>query len=278
MPTIELTIDQLTPGEVTEIAIALLTAEGYEGFEENESHLTAYIAESAFGSETLQQLKYNHPLTFGNCNFSTRTLADQNWNALWESNFAPVEIDGQCRIRAPFHATDPRFSLELVIEPRMAFGTGHHQTTTLMVRYLLQHPPAGKRLLDMGTGTGILAIAGKKLGADYTIAIDNDEWAYRNCIENIHRNSCPDIVVLSGGAEAIPDLAFNLILANINRNILLADMAVYAKHLAPNGQLVMSGFYLADLEAITDNANKLGLQYITHTTLDNWTMAEFVRE
>lgn len=275
MTTLEIKINQLPGPDATEMAIALLTAEGFEGFCEDEGTLYAYIGDEIFDCDTFTRLGERYPAIFGSCTITLGTLEDQNWNALWESNFSPVEIDGHCRIRAPFHPSDIRFPLELIIEPRMAFGTGHHQTTTLMVRYLLQHPPKGLNVLDMGSGTGILAMVAKRLGADATVAIDNDEWAYRNTLDNNQLNDCNDIVVFLGGAEAIPDTFFDLVLANINRNILLADMAVYCRHLAPGGKLVMSGFYQADLPAIEAEAEKNGLKLASHARIDEWTMAEF---
>ncbi len=237
--------------------IAWLLSEGFDSFEETESGLLAYIEESQWNEEIFSQaLK----VRWGGIQWlGTVPQEDKNWNELWEQNFQPVIIAGHCLVRAPFHPPQPELPMEVVIEPKMSFGTAHHETTQLVMEHLLNMELSGKRVLDMGCGTGILAILAAKLGAGMVLAIDNDRWAYENALENVDRNQVQELVtVIEGETEQIPGALFDVIIANINRNVLLKDMPVYARHTASGGKLLLSGFYEEDLDLILAAATSCG--------------------
>ena len=256
-----------------EILIARLGEIGFESFEETPEGISAYIQTGLFNSELLEKHSFNKD--FPAVQFATATIAAQNWNAVWESNFSPVTIGEKCHIRAPFHPPAPEGMTELVIEPKMSFGTAHHETTALIIEQLLNLELSGKSLLDMGSGTAILAILASKMGADPVTAIDNDEWAYHNAIENVERNKTPNISVYLGDASLLGELDYEIILANINRNILMNDMHAYVGILKPGGLLIMSGFYRSDLDAIIKQAASLGLDSAGFTEKNNWVAARF---
>jgi ribosomal protein L11 methyltransferase len=204
-------------------------------------------------------------------------IPDQDWNATWEASYEPVIINEFCRIRAPFHKVEGSYKYDLIIEPKMSFGTAHHETTSQIIELMLQSDFTGLNLLDMGSGTGVLAILAKKLGSATTVAIDNDEWAYRNALDNIRLNDENDIIVELGDANSLNDRQFDIILANINRNILLRDMKEYVKCLVDGGKIFFSGFYEEDLVLIAKEAERLGLKYSNHVTKNNWAAAVFVK-
>lgn len=271
-------ITLLTGGvtEQNEILIALLGDIGFESFEENEQQLLAYIPSHSFNQElfdeTLQKLQfrilYNHT-----------EVADQNWNAVWESNFDPVTIAGRCHIRAPFHPAPEAIEFDLVIEPKMSFGTAHHETTALMIGFMLDNPPAGSRLLDMGCGTGVLAILALKSGATDVTAIDNDEWAYNNTLENAQRNKVPTLKVHLGDAKILSGFQpFETIFANINRNILLHDMADYNNVLLLGGTIYLSGFYENDAETIQAEAARYGWAVSENRSDNHWLAMKLVKK
>ncbi|WP_348715578.1 50S ribosomal protein L11 methyltransferase [uncultured Alistipes sp.] len=198
-------------------------------------------------------------------------IETQNWNALWESNFTPVDVDGKVHIRAPFHAPAPAGELEVVIMPRMSFGTGHHATTCLMASYLTDLDLTGREGLDMGSGTGVLAIVAAKRGAVRVDAVDIDTWADENCRENIVRNGVEGrIFPLLGDVRRIAGRTYDFIAANINRNILTGDMTAYAAALRPGGDLLMSGFLEADIPVIRSAAEQAGLQFAESRLRDGW--------
>lgn len=262
--------------EQHEILMALLGEIGFESFEEKDSFLLAYVPTPSFDKELLDATLQNLPFTTG---FELAEIEDQNWNALWESNFEPVTLEGRCHIRAPFHAPRPDMEFDLVIEPKMSFGTAHHETTALMIGFLLEFPPDGERLLDMGSGTGILAILAHKLGASPVIAIDNDEWAYRNALENTVQNGTGSIVVKLGNAQLLgSESLFDTIYANINRNILLGDLASYNNVLKPGGTIYLSGFYEQDVEIMKTAAGNLGWTCSHLRTKNQWTALRFVKQ
>lgn len=206
------------------------------------------------------------------------SIETQNWNALWESNFPPVEVDGRVAIRAPFHAPYPDYELDIVIMPKMSFGTGHHATTYLMSRLISAHDYTGHRCLDMGSGTGVLAIIAAKLGAEHVDAVDIDDWAYENCAENIAANGVAERVVpLLGDAGLIAGKTYDDIFANINRNILLSDMPRYAAALRQGGRLTMSGILDADTQAVVGCAEKHGMKLSRTERKDGWTAVEVVK-
>ncbi len=259
-----------------DILISELAEIGFESFEETENGLLAYIQEPDFNEKALSDLDIlSNDLV--KINYSSKQIPAQNWNALWESNYDSVIIDDRCYIRAPFHPSKPDVEFELLIEPQMSFGTAHHETTSNMISLLLKEDVSGKSLLDMGCGTGVLAILAHKKGASPIFAIDNDEWAYKNSIDNVAKNDSKDITVLLGDASLLSGKYFDIVFANINKNILLADMESYALSLNKGGKLFMSGFYLSDLEDIKSKASSLGLDYITHLAKNEWVAAKFVK-
>lgn len=255
-----------------ELLTAILGELGFESFVEEDDKLLAYIPQTQFDESLLQS-----ELLTSTCNFSYSwsVIPDRNWNAVWEENFEPVTIEGKCHIRAPFHPSNPDIEYEIIIEPKMSFGTAHHETTAMMIKYLLELNFRNKKVLDMGSGTGVLAILAAMRGSTDITAIDIDEWAYNNAIENIQRNNTEYISVLLGDASLLKDQEFNVIIANINRNILLNDIPVYAECLSGNGQLLLSGFYIEDLDAIKACAGSEGLVFISHKEQNRWVAACF---
>ena len=250
---------------------------GFDTFEELELGFKAYIPVDAFDEAVLiEQLSpYRELFTFS---YEVTLIPQRNWNEVWESNFEPIEIGDQIYVRATFHPTKPEFPYEIVIDPKMAFGTGHHQTTSMMLALMLENEYRGKNVLDMGCGTGILAIMASKLGATRVTAIDYDPVCYDSTIENAALNNIENIIPLCGSKEVIPGEQYDTILANINRNILLDQMERYAEVLRPEGEIYFSGFYESpDLDIITDEARKYGLKYITHKKDKNWVAAKFVK-
>jgi ribosomal protein L11 methyltransferase len=278
MNYIELTCE-ITP--YTELASELLIAElgeiGFESFTVEGSVVNAYIQHQLFDIEKVKSLNIINDNNFCDIKYSHKVIEDQNWNAKWEENFDPIIIDDRCIIKAPFHNITKSYEYEITIMPKMSFGTGHHETTSLIVNKLLDVDVTDKIVLDMGCGTGILAILASMKGAKAITAIDNDEWAYNNSVENIATNNTENIDVHLGDAEMLKGLSFDIIIANINRNILLNDMEAYFNSLNNNGHLIMSGFYLSDLETIKDKAHSLGLKFKSYSENNNWVEAEFIK-
>ncbi len=203
-------------------------------------------------------------------------MPDRDWNEVWEASYQPVVVNKHCRVRAPFHEADTSFEFDLVIEPKMSFGTANHETTAQIIQLMLETDFRGKRVLDMGSGTAVLAILAKKLGAARTVAIDNDEWAYRNAFTNCELNGISDIEIVLGDALAIKG-QFDVVLANINRNILLRDMHYYVEAMSSNAHIFFSGFYTEDLPSIQAEAERLGLHYNRFLSRNNWVAAEFIK-
>lgn len=254
----------------------LLGTIGFDSFMDTDEGFEAYCQEPALDEEELNGIMQMEQ--FANVKLLKKELIpDQDWNATWEASYEPVIINEFCRIRAPFHKVEGSYKYDLIIEPKMSFGTAHHETTSQIIELMLQSDFTGLNLLDMGSGTGVLAILAKKLGSATTVAIDNDEWAYRNALDNIRLNDENDIVVELGDATSLNDRQFDVILANINRNILLRDMKEYVKCLVDGGKIFFSGFYEEDLVLITKEAERLGLTYSNHVTKNNWTAAVFVK-
>ncbi|MBR5214670.1 MAG: 50S ribosomal protein L11 methyltransferase [Bacteroidales bacterium] len=254
----------------------LLGTIGFDSFMDTDEGFEAYCQEPALDEEELNGIMQMEQ--FANVKLLKKELIpDQDWNATWEASYEPVIINEFCRIRAPFHKVEGSYKYDLIIEPKMSFGTAHHETTSQIIELMLQSDFTGLNLLDMGSGTGVLAILAKKLGSATTVAIDNDEWAYRNALDNIRLNDENDIIVELGDATSLNDRQFDVILANINRNILLRDMKEYVKCLVDGGKIFFSGFYEEDLVLITKEAERLGLTYSNHVTKNNWTAAVFVK-
>ena len=254
----------------------LLGEIGFDSFMDTDDGFDAYCQEPLLNEEELNDILQMEQ--FANVKFLKKELIpDQDWNATWEASYEPVIINEFCRIRAPFHKVEGSYKYDLIIEPKMSFGTAHHETTSQIIELMLQSDFTGQNLLDMGSGTGVLAILAKKLGSAMTVAIDNDEWAYRNALDNIRLNDENEIIVELGDASSLNDRQFDVILANINRNILLRDMKEYVKCLVDGGKIFFSGFYEEDLVLITKEAERLGLTYSNHVTKNNWTAAVFVK-
>ncbi len=266
--------------ETADIIVAELSDFNYESFTTDNNILNAYIQESLFDIElvnnnlTLNNLKKNIDISF-----SFQKIEDKDWNAEWESNFKPLLIEDKVYIRASFHQKNPKCQYNIVIDPKMSFGTGHHSTTSMMVSYILESDIAEKKILDMGCGTSLLGIFASLRGAMSVTGIDIDEWAYNNSLENIELNNINNLKVFQGDAELLNNFGyFDIILANINRNILLDDMDKYIKVLNKNGELIMSGFYSEDLPLIENKAKELGMKYISHKTNLNWVAVKFIKD
>lgn len=275
MPTLVLdfTVTPRDPG--TEILVARLAEMGFEGFEETETGILAYIPSEAYDEAGVRSIDVIQAMDF-KVSFVVREVEDQNWNSLWESSYAPVTLAGGIHIRASFHPERQDMAHQIIIDPKMSFGTAHHETTALMMEQMLQEDCSGKTVLDMGCGTAVLAILAERLGADRVVAIDIDANAVENARENIVKNNCGKVDVLQGGAESVSGI-FGLILANINKNILVRDLPVFAGHLEQDGVLLMSGFYRDDLQDIEKAGRDHGLRLDTSGSRNNWTMARFIK-
>ncbi len=242
----------------SDIFMSTLVELDYDTFEEFDKGFKAYIKKKDFKENVIQELLAEHSAEV-EASYEYSVIPATNWNANWESSFQPIEIGTWCLVRAPFHQIDKKFEVEIVIEPKMSFGTGHHQTTMLMMEEMKSVEWKGKRVLDMGSGTGILAVLAEKLGATDIVAIDNDQWAFENCIENVERNNCHHITTLLGDAALIDNNGFAVVLANINRNILLADMQRYTAAMDSGAVLLLSGFLEQDIDVLKDKIASLGL-------------------
>lgn len=268
-----LTLKPLQPA--SEIFIAALGELGFESFEETPTGLKAYIREEDWDEQALAGVPYWSSPEW-EASFEITRVAQQNWNALWEADYQPIQVGDRCVVRAPFHPDPPAGTdFDLVISPKMSFGTGHHQTTWLMLRYLLDMDLNGKALLDMGSGTGVLAILAARRGARPVLAVDIDPWSAENCRENAARNGVPEIEAVLGDVRAIRGRDFDCILANINKNILLEDLPGYATSLREGGELLLSGFYRADLPDIREAASRHGLEFKDFRERENWVAARF---
>lgn len=253
--------------------IARMADRGFEGFFEEEECFTAYIRLDELGEEVAKAAGEIGALY--ECTVETLLIEEQNWNASWEASYDDVVVNERLRIRAPFHPEDKSFTYEIIIEPKMSFGTAHHATTLQMLQLLLDEEVAGREVLDMGSGTAVLAILASLKGAEKVFAIDNDEWAFRNAKENVQRNPGASVEVLLGDAALLKEKHFDLILANINRNILLRDMPSYRSSLRKGARLIMSGFYIDDLEMIRQKAAEIELVLERYVELDRWVAAVF---
>ncbi len=262
----DFTLEPLQP--YSDILIAELGELGFESFVETDSGVTAYILQSIWKEDVLKDLfVLENPEV--SISWVQKEIAQQNWNAEWEKNFHPILVNEACSVRAPFHpAKDVKY--DIVIEPKMSFGTGHHETTYMMLKHILDLDLEGKNVLDMGCGTGVLAILAKMKGAKNAEAIDIDEWCYLNTLENVERNACEDIQVFQGDSSLLKNKKYHTILANINRNILLKDIPTYGNCLETNGTLLLSGFYMEDLEIITNACTGIGLYLVDHLEKNNW--------
>ncbi len=272
----------VTPTEevATDILAALLADAGFESFVPEENGMTAYAPVSAFDEEAVKGIINNFPIDGYSISYTAETVEGEDWNAEWEKNyFQPIIVDDKCVIHSTFHTDVPKADYDILIDPKMAFGTGYHQTTCHMIRAILGSEVQGKSLLDMGCGTALLAILARKCGAERVVAIDIDEFAYENALENITLNNTPDIEVRLGGADAIKESdCFDFVIANINRNILLADMQNYVKCMHSGSVLFISGFYTDDIEVLKEEAALHGLRYDGCAENNRWAMMRLVKE
>lgn len=260
---------------ISDILSAMLGEIGFESFLQNEIGLEAYVPKEKFSSQKVDQLISKFPMEV-NITYSFEEIEDKNWNEEWEKNyFQPVTIGKQLCIHSSFHHVDGQYEHRILIDPKMSFGTGHHQTTELMIRTVLEMNLQGKSLLDMGCGTAVLAILASQKGADPITAIDIDEWAYQNSTENVKLNDVNNVRLMQGGAELLGDETYDVILANINRNILLRDIPLYKQVLNANGLLVVSGFYREDISSIRQVCETVGLTYLHFVELDQWVAVTF---
>ena len=257
----------------SEILLAELGETAFESFVETETGLAAYVQKELWNENILEDIYILNNDEF-KISYTFEEIEQVNWNEEWEKNFEAIDVDGKCHVRAPFHEkTNAEF--DIVIEPKMSFGTGHHETTHMMIQHLLETDVADKKTLDMGCGTAILAILAEMKGAKPIDAIDIDNWCYQNTMENVGRNDCDNINVEEGGAELLQDRKYDMILANINRNILLRDLPIYVDCLNKEGDLFLSGFYEEDIPIIKEACTKLGLTYIEHFERSNWVAVKF---
>ena len=264
----------VTPKEpATEILIAELGNVGFESFIENENGVIAYIQKVSWNDSILDSIFVLNSNEFL-IDYIKSEVAQTNWNAEWEKNFEAIHVDNLVSIRAPFHK-NPHLKYDIVIEPKMSFGTGHHETTHMMIQHLLNLNLDNKKVLDMGCGTGILAIFAEMKGANPTDAIDIDNWCYLNSLENIGRNNCQFISVFEGDSSLLINKKYDVIIANINRNILLADMETYTNCSNQNGVLLLSGFYKEDILIINEEVSKFNLKLETTIERNNWVALKY---
>lgn len=261
----------------TEILIAELGEKAFESFQETETGVSAFVQKELWTVDILEDIRLLQSEEFI-VTYRKEEIEQINWNEEWEKNFNPIDVDGICYIRAPFHEkTDAEY--DIIIEPKMSFGTGHHETTFMMTRHILQNEMKDKVVLDMGCGTAILAILASMRGAKNVDAIDIDNWCYLNSIENAERNNCLNIQVFEGDASMLSTTPkYDVILANINRNILLKDMKSYVDCLKSGGEIYFSGFYVEDFSHIQKAAEAQGLSYVNQLEKNNWLSLKFIKE
>jgi ribosomal protein L11 methyltransferase len=258
----------------SEILIAELGELPFESFIDSDFGIVAYI-QKAFYTETILEDLFILKSPEFTISYTIEEIDQVNWNEEWEKNFEPIDVDGNCHVRAPFHPkTNAEF--DIVIEPKMSFGTGHHETTHMMIQHLLEMDITGMKTLDMGCGTAILAILAEMKGTQPIDAIDIDNWCYLNSIENAERNNCQHITVYEGDATLLKDKKYDLIIANINRNILLNDMQSYVDCLNSKGTLLLSGFYEEDIPFIDASCTEKGLTYVKKLQRNNWVSLKYV--
>lgn len=263
---------------ITDVLSGLTADIGFESFVECENGMKAYIQQSQFDEAALKQVVEDFPIPGASISYSITEPEDKNWNEEWEKNFfQPIIIGDRCVIHSTFHQNVPKAEYDIVINPQMAFGTGHHETTSLIIEELLDNELKDKSLLDMGCGTSILAILARMRGAHPCTAIDIDEWCVRNSIENIELNHVDEIDVSQGDASSLTGKGpFDIIIANINRNILLNDMKQYITCMHPGSELYMSGFYVDDIAVIREEAEKNGLAFVHYKEKNRWAEVKFI--
>ena len=263
-----------SPNVGVEILIAELGYAGFESFVETEEGVTAYIQKDDWNGSILDEIQILNSNEF-EITYTFDEIEQTNWNAEWEKNFNPIVVDELCAVRAPFHEPfDTKY--DIIIEPKMSFGTGHHETTHMMMQHILKNEFTHKSVLDIGCGTGVLAILAEMKGASKIDAIDIVNWCYINSLENVERNNCKNITVYEGDAKLLVGKRYDIIIANINRNILLQDLKQYAACLSDNGMLLLSGFYENDIKIIEEECNKYMLKRVETIERNNWVSLKFL--
>lgn len=268
----EFKVAPLQPG--VEILIAELGYAGFESFVETEEGVTAYIQKEDWNESILDDVQILNSKEF-KIDFAFNEIEQTNWNEEWEKNFSPIVVDNVCSVRAPFHEK-PNTQYDIIIEPKMSFGTGHHETTHMMIQHILKNDFTNKSVLDMGCGTGVLAILAEIKGAKPVDAIDYDNWCYLNSLENVERNNCENITVIEGDASVLSGRKYDIIIANINRNILLNDMETYVSCLNKGGLLFLSGFYNDDIPVIQEVCEKYLLKFDEKLERNHWVALKFL--
>jgi ribosomal protein L11 methyltransferase len=262
---------------IADLLVEELGEIGFDSFVKNAEILEAFAPLDSFSEVQLKDVVMNFPFE-AEINYTIENVPSKNWNEEWEKHFfEPIVIDNECVIHSSFHKDVPSAKYDIVIDPKMSFGTGHHETTSLMIAEILKMELSGKKLLDMGCGTSVLAILAAMRGAKELLAVDIDEWCVENSLENIELNKVQGIEVVQGGAEVLAGKAFDIILANINRNILLVDMQKYSECLSAGGELYMSGFYREDIPLIEAEANQLGLEMQYFNEKNKWVAVKTVK-
>lgn len=259
-----------------EIFIARLNEIKYESFSTDEDGLKAYIRSDLFNKEKLTEI-VDDISSFTKIDLSINAIKKENWNSDWENNYSPVHINKDCVIRAHFHARFPNIEHEIIITPKMSFGTGHHETTFLVMNQIFELNLEGKHVLDIGSGTGVLSILASKLGAKEIVGIDIDKWAYENAIENSKLNNISNIQFVEGTAESIGKKMYDVVLANINRNIILADIQKYAKAMRTKSDIILSGFLKQDVKIILNKIKQLKFNLVASKNKNKWQMLHLRR-
>ena len=266
-------VEPLNPG--FEILIAQLSQLGFDSFQENSDGISAYIDSTILSSVTVEDIQILNSIEF-NISFEFYNVKKKNWNIKWESNFEPIYVDKTCCVRAPFHKKS-NYKYDLVIEPKMSFGTGHHETTSMMISFILANSFSNSSVCDIGSGTGVLAILAEKRGATKIDAIDIDNWCYLNSIENIERNNSKNVKVYEGEVHKLMQFTYDNIFANINLNVLLVDIPIYSKILNTGGLLYLSGFYQRDINSIEKATKKSNLTLMESKIENEWVALKFAK-
>lgn len=260
--------------EFTDILIAELFEIGFDSFQEFDDGFEGSCESIAFDEVALKSVFRN----YGEASYQVKEQEKINWNEEWEKNYDPIVVDEICIVRATFHPSDPKYQYDIVVNPKMSFGTGHHSTTHQMLSYQMKLDHQGKKVLDVGSGTGILAIMAAKRGASSVTATDIDDWCIENSLENFALNTIEDVQVIQGQISLVNERDFDIIIANINKNVLLDQIKEYAGRLQQGGSLLLSGFYAEDVADLLEEAEKFGLSKREETSKDNWAMLALTKQ